>query len=272
MTPHAPKVRRSATVSSRERSLPARLRLRKNFFQHTLAAWELLQPFDHIPGVLYFVKDARSRLMAISTEAVKRLGFKSEGELIGRTSHEYLPKDIADKFLADDHWIIQHGKPLLNLVEMWITEQGGRDWIVTNKFPLRSPTGKVVGLIGIIQSFEARRKLLAHLGPVGRAADYIRDHLGEPMMLSEIAAYAGFSERQLQRLFRRVFGVTIQKFIIQSRVHAAIHELTHSDLSIAEIATYCGFNDQSALTNKFRLATGLPPRAYRQRYLAKFTA
>lgn len=267
----APK-NRSPIALSGGRSLPARLQLRRKFFRRAVAAWELLQPFDHIPGVIYFVKDAQSRLMAISAEAVQRLGFKSEEELIGRKSHEYLPKEIADKFLADDCWIIQHGKPLLNLVEMWITEQGGRDWIVTNKFPLCSASGKVVGLIGIIQSFEARRKLLAHLGPVGRASDYIRDHLGDPMMLSEIAAHAGFSERQLQRLFRRVFGMTIQKFIIQSRVNAAIHELTHSDRSIAEIATLCGFNDQSALTNKFRLATGLPPRSYRQRYIAKFTA
>ena len=252
--------------------MSARLRLRKDFFHRVLASRELLQPFEHIPGVLYFVKDAHSRLMAISAEAVQRLGFKSEEELIGRKSHEYLPKEIADKFLADDCWIIQNGKPLLNLVEMWITEQGGRDWIVTNKFPIRSDNGRVVGLIGTIQSFEARRKLLAHLGPVGRAADYIRDHLGEPIMLSEIAVHAGFSERQLQRLFRRVFGMTMQKFIIQSRVHAAIHELTHSDRSIAEIATLCGFNDQSALTNKFRAATGLTPRTYRQRYIAKFSA
>ncbi|MBC8003506.1 MAG: AraC family transcriptional regulator [Opitutaceae bacterium] len=271
MIPLAPKTCRPATALKVGRASLALLRLRKVFFQRNCAATELLQPFNHIPGVLYFVKDAQSRLMAISAEAVQRLGFKSEEELIGRKSHEYLPKDIADKFLADDRWIIQHGKPLLNMVEMWITEQGGRDWIVTNKFPLRSAKGKVVGLIGIIQSFEARRKLLAHLGPVGRAADYIRDHLGDSMMLSQIAAHAGFSERQLQRLFHRVFGMTIQKFIIQSRVHAAIHELTHSDRSIAEIATLCGFNDQSALTNKFRLMTGLPPRIYRQRYIAKFT-
>ncbi len=91
------------------------------------------------------------------------------------------------------------------------------------------------------------------------------------MMVADIARHAGFSERQLQRLFRRVFGKTIQQFIIQSRIHAAIHELTHSEHSIAEVAGMFGFSDQSALTNKFRAVTGATPRIYRERYLAKFT-
>jgi AraC family transcriptional regulator len=127
----------------------------------------------------------------------------------------------------------------------------------------------VVGLVGTIQTFEARRHALAHLGPVGKAADFIRAHLGDPIMVGEIATQAGFSERQLQRLFRRVFGMTIQQFIIQSRVHGAIHELTHSARPIAEIAMMFGFGDQSAFSNSFRQVVGMPPKAYRDRYVAR---
>jgi AraC-like DNA-binding protein len=90
-------------------------------------------------------------------------------------------------------------------------------------------------------------------------------------MLSEIARYAGLSERQLQRLFRRAFGMTIQQFIIRSRIQAAIHELTHSRRTISEIALMFGFSDQSAFTNQFRAVAGLPPRSYRERYMAKLT-
>ena len=158
-----------------------------------------------------------------------------------------------------------------NIVEMWSNSQGTRDWIVTDKYPVRNAGGEVVGLVGTIESLEGRRKLVAHLGPVGKAADYIRDHLGDGMMVADIARHAGFSERQLQRLFRRVFGQTIQQFIIQIRVHAAIHDLTHSDHTIAHIAGLYGFSDQSAFTNKFREVTGTTPRSYRERYVAKFT-
>ena len=126
-----------------------------------------------------------------------------------------------------------------------------------------------MGLIGTTQPFEGRLELLAHIGPVGKAADYVRAHLGEPLLLSVIARHAGFSERQLQRLFLRVFGITVRQFIIQSRVQAAMRELIQPDRSIAEIALKFGFSDQSAFTNQFREATGLPPGTYRKRYFAR---
>ena len=209
--------------------------------------------------------------MAVSPGSITRLGFKTDREMIGLTDREFVAPELADKYLADDQWVLRHGRPLRNVVEMWFNEQGVRDWIITDKYPLRDAGGNVVGLLGTIQTLQARRNMLAHLGPVGKAADYIRDHLGEPIRLSEIARHAGFSERQLERLFRRAFGMTIQQFLIHSRIHAATYELTHSGRTIAEIAMMFGFSDQSAFTNQFRDVTGMTPRVYRERYVAKLT-
>ncbi len=254
------------------RSLADRLELRDEFFRNQINPRQLLEAFDNAPGIRYFVKDAKSRLMALSSKRVSHLGLASEEEVIGLTDRDYLPSEIVDQFLADDQWVIRHGKPLRNRVEMGMDENGFRDWTITDKYPLVNARGKVVGLIGTVQFFEARRKMLGYLGPVGKATDYIRDHLGEGLMLSEIAHHASLSQRQLQRLFRRAFGMTIQQFIIRSRIHAAIHELTHSQRTIAEIALMFGFSDQSAFTNQFRCIAGLPPRIYRERYLARLTA
>ena len=248
-----------------------RLKLRNDFFQKQINSRQLLEAFDQVPGVRYFVKDAQSRLMALSSKRVAHLGLTSEEQVIGLTDREYLPSEIVDQFLADDQWVIQHGKPLRNRLEMGMDENGFRDWTITDKYPLLNSRGQVVGLIGTVQFFEARRKMLGYLGPVGKATDFIRDHLGEGLMLSEIARNACLSERQLQRLFRRAFGMTIQQFIIRSRIQAAIHELTHSQRTIAEIALMFGFSDQSAFTNQFRSIAGLPPRVYRERCLAKLT-
>jgi AraC-like DNA-binding protein len=161
-----------------------------------------------------------------------------------------------------------HGQPLRNIVEMFFNEQGLPDWIITDKYPVRDRRGKVVGVIGTVQTFETRCKMLAHFGAVGQAADFIREHLSESVMLAEIARHVGLSQRQLQRLFRRAFGLTIQQFIIQSRIQAATHELTHSNRAIADIALSLGFSDQSAFTNQFRRVTGMPPRKYRVCYMA----
>jgi len=259
-----------AAAGDRE-PLERRYERRASFFCRTIEPQELLQPFDRIPGIIYFVKDAESRLMAISEHAVEPLGYRSFDEIIGLKPHEFMAKEIADQYVAGDRRVLESGKPVVNIIEIGVTPEGGWDWIMTDKYPLRDAAGKIVGLVGITQSFEARRKILAHLGPVGRAADYIRDHLGEQLPLSAIAEHAGFSVRQLQRLFRRVFGMTIHQFIIRSRVHASIQELTHTDRPIAEIAVTFGFSDQSAFTNRFREVTGMSPRRYRHKYVKQLT-
>src|SRR5436853_206689 len=125
-------------------SVSERLEIRDRFFRQTIESRQLLQPFENFPGVLYFVKDVESRLMAISRESITRMGFESEEEIIGRTVQDYLPKDLAEKFLSDDQWVLRNGKPLRNIVEMWFNEQGVRDWITTDKYPLRNAAGDVV--------------------------------------------------------------------------------------------------------------------------------
>jgi AraC-like DNA-binding protein len=246
--------------------------LRDDFFRKQINPRQLLDAFDHLPGFRYFVKDTHSRLMALSAQRVTHLGLTSEDEVIGLTDRDYLPSEIVDPFLADDQWVFHHGKPLRNRVEMGMDENGFRDWTITDKYPLMNSRGKVVGLIGTIQFFEGRRKMLGYFGPVGKAADFIRDRLREGLMLADIARHAGLSQRQLQRLFHRAFGMTIQQFIIRSRIQAAIQELTQSQRTIAEIAAMFGFSDQSAFTNQFRAVAGVPPRVYRERYLAELTA
>ncbi|MEO7098705.1 MAG: AraC family transcriptional regulator [Luteolibacter sp.] len=242
-------------------------RKRCDEFSSSVTIGEILRPFDGIPGLFYFVKDCESRLMASSQESVKRMGYESEDEIIGKLPHEYLPPELALKFSADDRWVIRHGKPRLNIVEMWFGQGGKRDWIVTNKYPLRDRQGRVAGVIAILQNLDIRQKRFAHLGPVGLAADYIQSHLGEPLIVGDIARRAGFSERQLQRIFREVFGQTIQQYIIETRLHAAIEKLTDSGLGISEIALQVGFNDQAAFSNRFKRFTGQSPHVYRTKVL-----
>src|SRR4051794_4422271 len=255
-------------------SLPLgeRLRMRDEFFRDVgIDPRQFLQAFDHVPGLFYFVKDAESRTMLNTREYTRRMGYQPDDEIVGKRAREYLAKDLADHYEADDQKVIRAGQPLRNIIEIGFNEQGVPDWIITDKFPLRDAAGRVVGIIGTMQSFAGRVKALPHLGEVGKAADYIRAHLGERMHLGDVAAHVGLSDRHLQRLFHKYIGMTIQRFIIHSRVHAAAHELTHSERPMAEIALMFGFSDQSAFTHTFRKMTGMPPREYRERHVKELT-
>jgi len=259
-----------STPASSRAAVRQRFRLRDRFFENQINCRELLEPFNRFPDVLYFVKDRDSRIMAMSPGAVARTGFNSEEEIIGRLPHEYLPPTLAKKFLRDDGLVMRSGKPMRNIVEVYYNERGVCDWIITDKHPLRNAGGQIVGLMGTMQPFAARQKNWAKLGPIGKAIDFIQIHLGEHVSMAEITRRAGFSERQLQRKFLRMFGITMQQFIIQSRVHAAINELVHSDRTIAEIAAQFGFTHQSAFTRQFHEIIGIPPSTYRQRYFDRF--
>jgi AraC-like DNA-binding protein len=253
-------------------TLEERSKAQDKFFSNHLNGKDLLEPFNRFPDALYFVKDTESRVMAVSPGVVTRMGLHSEEEIIGRLPQEYMPPALARKFLRDDGLVVRTGKPMRNIVEVYYNERGVCDWIITDKYPIKDASGRVVGLIGTVQPFTSRQKLWSQLGPIGKAVDYIQTHLGDRVSLPEITLQAGCSERQLQRKFQGMFGITMQQFIIQSRVHAAINELVNTDRTIAEIAAQFGFTHQSAFTNQFREIIGVPPRTYRQRYLEQFAA
>ena len=91
------------------------------------------------------------------------------------------------------------------------------------------------------------------------------------MSLGDVAAHVGLSKRHLQRLFYRFKRMTIQRYIIHSRVHAAAHELTQTNRPMAQIALMFDLSDQSAFSNTFRRVIGVVPTEYRNRFLQEFT-
>jgi AraC-like DNA-binding protein len=259
-------------VSSESLSLVERLALREEFFLKAgIDPRQLLQAFDPIVGLDYFVKDVDGRTM-LNTRKFSPYGdFTQEEKFVGRRAGEYLSKSLAEHYEADDQQVIRTGQPLRNIIEIRLDALGVPDWIVTDKFPLRNAAGHVVGIIGTMQSFQERIRTLPHLGDVGVAADYIRENLGGSLSLDDVAAHVGMSKRHLQRLFHNAIGLSIQQFIIHSRVHTATHRLTNASRPLSEIALECGFTDQSAFTNTFRKVIGLAPREYRKRFLQDFT-
>ncbi|HEY8746522.1 MAG TPA: helix-turn-helix domain-containing protein [Tepidisphaeraceae bacterium] len=253
--------------------LAERLKIREEFFEQAgIDPRQFLRAFDAILGVDYFVKDVHGRTMLNTRKNAQPGGFRSEEQFVGRRAGEYLVKSLADHYEADDREVIRTGQPVRNILEIRFDELGVPDWIITDKYPLCNDAGIVVGVIGTMQSFEGRVRTLPHLGSVGVAADYIRENLGVGLSLDDVAAHVKMSKRHLQRLFRHAIGMSIQQFIIHSRVRTAAQQLTRSLRPLAEIALDCGFSDQSAFTNTFRRLIGLAPREYRKRLLQNFTS
>jgi AraC family transcriptional regulator len=96
------------------------------------------------------------------------------------------------------------------------------------------------------------------------ARERIHAELAARPSLSGLAEAVGVHPVTLARAFRRAFGCTVGEYIRNLRLERAAHQLTETEMSLAEIALEAGFSDQSHFSNLFRHRTGLPPSRYRQ--------
>ena len=251
-----------------EKSLPERDpgEFQRLFFEKMGGPQQFQHLFEHLPGVYFFVKDRQSRMVCASQPFWKHLGVASEAEIIGKMDDDFFPQHAADHFKRDDQWVMSTGQSIIGRVELWYNEQRVLDWFVTNKHPVQDTSGSIIGVMGIVRSYEGQRRSMQPLSLIDSTVDYIRTHHQEKLTIEELAERAGLSPRQLHRKFREVFGLSAQEFMVETRIQAASDSLLHSDDSIAQIAADFGFCDQSAFTQLFRKHMGLTPRRFRLRY------
>jgi PAS domain S-box-containing protein len=112
---------------------------------------------DNIPDFIY-TKDTACRKTLANLADVQHTGAKSEAEVLGKDDFAFHPKEIAEKFFADDQSVIQTGQPLLNKEEYSISEDGQTKWLLTSKFPLRNERGRTIGLVGITHDITERKQ------------------------------------------------------------------------------------------------------------------
>ncbi len=81
------------------------------------------------------------------------------------------------------------------------------------------------------------------------------------------ASNMNVSTAYLSRLVKEISGSTINEHVTSLIYKEACNLLSHSDMSIGEIADALSFSDQSALTNFFKMRAGMTPLAYRNKGL-----
>jgi AraC-like DNA-binding protein len=221
--------------------------------------------FDLIPNIYFFAKNRQGELM-FSNQATQRDIHhcdRPEDEL-GRDEFDLYPAALAKSYIQDDARIYATGEALVNHVELNFNALGLPAWFVVNKMPIRSRTGKIIGIMGFGQTYEGRAKMLPPSDEISKAVAHIRQNYAQNIHLHELSRVAGLSGRQLERRIRSHFGVTPQQFLIKTRLVAACDQLLKTDRGLADIAMACGFTDQSAFGRTFRQYLGLTPTQFRR--------
>ena len=95
-------------------------------------------------------------------------------------------------------------------------------------------------------------------------ADYIDEHLDEPISLATLAALARLSPFHFARAFKQSFGVPPHRYHTSRRIERAKTLMGDTSCSVTKIAIDIGFTETSSFTRAFRKVAGVTPTEYRQ--------
>lgn len=98
---------------------------------------------------------------------------------------------------------------------------------------------------------------------VSLAIDYIGKMYMQNIKVTDIAEHIGITRAHLNYIFQNELNVSIQKFLMEFRMHKAANLLVSTTLSIKEIASRVGYNDQLAFSKVFKNKFGMSPKNYR---------
>jgi AraC-like DNA-binding protein len=245
----------------------AEAKLLKLHFSKKMADDAMFYPlFDHMPGVSFFAKDEKFRIVAANRHFYERFGFEKESDIIGLDDFTLFPTGLAEHFRRDDIEVLTTGLAKLNIVELFFNRQRIPDWFITNKLPVLGRSGKVIGLMGTTQSYESKKQILQPIMQIDKAVNYIREHFRDKVSVEDLAAMVHLSPRQLQRKFVEAFGSSPQAFIMKLRIQAACLALKEESAQISEVARATGFADQSSFTQHFQRHMGMTPLRYLRQF------
>lgn len=91
--------------------------------------------------------------------------------------------------------------------------------------------------------------------------DYIHDNIEEDISIDDLSYVANVSKYHLIRIFRRQFGMTPHKYILNHRINK-VREALKKGMSATHVAHEFGFFDTSHLNRHFKRVYGVTPPQY----------
>jgi AraC family transcriptional regulator len=189
--------------------------------------------------------------------------------------HYHVPKVGLDE-IARDHGIEpvgsykfaqgEHDIVLAQLTRYILPHIGSRDWrnsLALDQFSL------VVGA-HLLKTYAGLPPLSARkMGGLTpwqgkRATEMMRENLEGNIRLSDLARECGLSVSHFTRAFRKSFGKSPYRWLLERRIDHGKGLLMTSDLPIADIAIRSGFSDQAAFTRAFGRIVGDSPGRWRR--------
>lgn len=179
-----------------------------------------------------------------------------------------VPGDVALLGVDNDETICGLGFPPISSVDNPAEEIGHRAARLLEtvaRGQIQGHSRESVQPIHIVERQSTDR--LATANPVIRSAiNYIRRNLRETgLSVRDVAEHTRISRRKLERTFSEQLGTTVLTTIHRYRTRRAKHLLFSTDLSVATVASECGYANHRRLAMVLKSHTGMTPAEFRNR-------
>jgi PAS domain S-box-containing protein len=109
---------------------------------------------DNLPQKI-FLKDKNLVYISCNENYTRDLKIKPE-EIAGKTDYDFFPKELAEKYRADDKRIMEAGK--VEDIEEKYLQEGQERWVHTVKTPVKDKPGNLIGILGIFWDITERKR------------------------------------------------------------------------------------------------------------------
>jgi AraC family transcriptional regulator, arabinose operon regulatory protein len=98
---------------------------------------------------------------------------------------------------------------------------------------------------------------------IAGSIEYMKQHLAQPLHVSNLAAMANLSASHYTAVFKRQTGYAPIDYLIRLRMHQACQLLDTTELTVKEIAALIGYEDQFYFSRVFKSVNEASPTEYR---------
>ena len=218
--------------------------------------------FDRLPDVLFYIKDKESRYVVVNWAVVEQSGAKSKDDVCGKTADELFPV-TGYSTVAQDMQVMTSGKQIIDLLRLYFSADGGKQWCLSTKYPVYDDAGQVQGLIGVSRRLPRPDENHLNYKRLNDVLKILDEDCGKKILISEVAKRVSLSVDILEKLSKEIFHLTPKQLLLKMRIDRACMLLESTEVSVTDIAADCGYSDHSAFSRQFKIATHSTPREYR---------
>ena len=154
---------------------------------------------------------------------------------------------------------------MLDTVDEWFLRLGE---FLSSDEPYAETRATAYAMLIISQVLEGSSTVVEKLPTSGyrhiaKAINYISEHYGERLLLSDVARAVYISPNHFSKLFCEVNGIPFSDYLTRFRIDRACTALRDGDKSVTDIALECGFSSFSTFSRSFKKLCGCTPSEYR---------